>query len=87
MSIVQLEPYRKDNPLLKIIDEEEMLGFKHVYQTRVTKDTVNSRIRAAMGMWSIAETFIDNDATLLMKRWECREGECNARTDRWITSE
>ena len=61
-----LEPYKND--LLTITDEERALGFKYVYQTKITKDTVSHRIRANMGMWSTAETFIDNDAALLMKR-------------------
>jgi hypothetical protein len=66
MAITELEDYKND--LLIITDEEQMLGFKHVYQTRVTKETVNSRIRSSMGMWSIPETFINNDAQLLMQR-------------------
>jgi len=56
------------NPLLNISEEDVMLGYKYVYQTKITKDTVNHRIRSSMGMWSVAETFIDNDAELLLKR-------------------
>lgn len=66
VSINQLNDYA--NPLLNITDEEKMLGYKHVFQTKITKDTVNHRIRSSMGMWSIPETFIDNSANLLMKR-------------------
>jgi hypothetical protein len=66
MSLVDLKGY--ENDLLNITEEEELLGYKHVYQTKITKDTVNHRIRSSMGMWSTAETFIDNDAALLMKR-------------------
>jgi len=66
MAITDLEPYK--NPLLVITPEEEMLGFKHVYQTKLTKETVNERIRASMGMWDTKETFIDNDAQLLLNR-------------------
>lgn len=64
--ITELGPYKND--LLVITPEEEMLGFKHVYQTRLTKETVNERIRASMGMWDIKETFIDNDAQILLDR-------------------
>ena len=57
------------NPLLNITEEDEMLGYKHVFQTRLTKDTIGERgMRAPMGMWSIAETFIDNDCQVLMNR-------------------
>lgn len=61
-----LDKYK--NGLLTITEEEEMLGFKHVFQTRLTKETVNERIRASMGMWDTQETFIDNDAQLLLDR-------------------
>lgn len=64
--IIELENYK--NPLLNITEEEEILGFKHVYQTKLTKETVNERIRASMGMWNTNETFIDNDAQLLLNR-------------------
>lgn len=66
MSLRELEPYK--NPLLVITPEEEALGFKHVFQTKVTKETVNCRIRSSMGMWTTAETFIDNDAQILLDR-------------------
>lgn len=57
-----------ENSLLTITEEEEMLGFKYVFQTRLTKDMVNSRIRGPMGMWSVNETFIDNNIQLVMDR-------------------
>jgi hypothetical protein len=56
------------NPLLTVTPEEETLGFKYVYQTQLTKETVNERIRASMGMWTQQETFIDNNAQFLMDR-------------------
>ncbi|WP_421991752.1 AAA family ATPase [Roseococcus sp.] len=55
-----------ENDLLVITDEELDLGFKHVFQTRITKDTVGERIRAPMGMFPKAMTYIDNDAMRLM---------------------
>jgi len=64
ISLKDLEKYK--SPLLTISDEEEMLGFKYVFQTRLTKETVNERIRSPMGMWSVAETFIDNDLQLVI---------------------
>lgn len=62
-----LEKYQ--NPLLVITPDDEMLGYKHVFQTRLTKDTVGERgMRSPMGMWSIPETFIDNDCQMLLDR-------------------
>lgn len=57
-----------DNPLLVITEEDRALGYKYVFQTKITKDTVAHRIRSSMGMWTTAETFIDNDAALLLQR-------------------
>ena len=54
--------------LLTISPEEEALGYKHVYQCRLTKETVNERIRGPMGMFSQQETFMDNDAQLLLDK-------------------
>lgn len=66
MSVIKLKDYKSD--LLNISPEEEALGIKYVFQTRLTKETVHERIRSSMGMWSINETYIDNDAQLLMDR-------------------
>lgn len=68
MPIKDLEKYVEGNKLLTITEEERELGYKHVFQTNPTKDTVNSRIRSPMGMWSRPETFIDNDANLVKQR-------------------
>ena len=66
VSIKDLEGY--ENDLLTITPEEETLGYKYVFQTKVTKATVGERIRGPMGLWSTAETFIDNDIQLVMDR-------------------
>lgn len=68
MPINKLEPYVEGNKLLNITEEERMLGFKYVFQTKLTKETVNERIRSPLGMWSTAETFIDNDVQLVLDR-------------------
>lgn len=57
-----------DNELLEVTPEEEVLGFKYVYQTKLTKETVNERIRAPLGMWDTKETYIDNDAGKVLRR-------------------
>ncbi|MCK5916192.1 MAG: AAA family ATPase [Deltaproteobacteria bacterium] len=66
LDIYKLKDYV--NPLLTISEEEELLGYKYVYQTRLTKETVHHRIRSSMGMWAVKETFIDNDGQLLLDR-------------------
>ena len=66
VTIKELEKY--SSPLLNITEEERELGYKHCYQTRLTKKTVNDRIRAPMGMWSISETYIDNNVEFLTQR-------------------
>lgn len=54
--------------LLTITPEEEALGFKYVYQTRLTRDTVNERLRGPLGMFDAKETFIDNNIMLVLNR-------------------
>lgn len=49
------------NPLLVITEDEEVQGFKYVFQTQLTKETVNERIRGPIGLWDRNHTFIDND--------------------------
>jgi hypothetical protein len=65
MPISKLKDF--ENDMLTITEEEEMLGFKHVFQTRKTKDMAHSRIRGPMGLFDKKETFIDNDVEKLMK--------------------
>jgi hypothetical protein len=60
----ELEKYGSD--LLDISEEDRMLGFKYVFQTKLTKDTTHERIRSPMGMFANAETFMDNDVQKLI---------------------
>lgn len=64
MSLKDLKGY--ENDLLNITDEDELVGYKHVFQTRITKNTTGERIRSPMGLFTVAQTFIDNDAQLLL---------------------
>lgn len=64
VTLKELEPYH--NNLLNISEEDELLGYKHVFQTRLTKATKNERIRSPMGMFTKEQTYIDNDAQLLL---------------------
>ena len=64
MDLKALEKY--DSDLLTITDEDRLLGFKHVFQTRVTKETTGERIRSPMSMFTPAQTYMDNDAQVLL---------------------
>lgn len=64
-SLKDLKPYASD--LLHITEQDELLGFKYVFQTQLTKATIGERIRAPMGMFSREETFMDNNAGLLLE--------------------
>lgn len=66
MPLLELEKYGSD--LLTITEEDEELGYKHVFQTRPTKATVGDRtIRSPMGLFSREQTYMDNDAQLLLE--------------------
>ena len=54
--------------LLTITPEEEALGFKYVFQTKITKETVNERLRGPLGLFETKETFIDNNMQLVLDR-------------------
>ena len=61
-----LKDYSSD--LLVITPEEEALGFKYVFQTKITKETVNERLRGPLGLFTTKETFIDNNMQLVLNR-------------------
>lgn len=56
-----------ENDLLNLSDEDKDLGFKHVFQTRITKETVGERIRSPMGLFTKEQTYMDNDCQLLLE--------------------
>jgi len=56
------------SPNLVITDDDEINGFKYVFQTQLTKETVNERIRSPMGMWARNETYIDNNLQNVIDR-------------------
>lgn len=66
MEIKKLKDYA--NPLLIITPQEEALGYKHVFQTQLTKETVHDRLRGPMGMWDVTETYIDNNIQFVINR-------------------
>ena len=68
MALTKLEDKVAKSPLYTITPEDKANGFKYVYQTRLTKETVNERIRAPMGMWDMKETYIDNNLQNVINR-------------------
>jgi hypothetical protein len=65
VSLKDLEGYSSD--LLHITEQDQMLGYKHVFQTQLTKATIGERIRSPMGLFTREQTYMDNDAGLLLK--------------------
>ena len=61
-----LKDYTNDS--LVITPEETALGFKYVYQCKLTKDTVNERLRGPLGLFDTKETFIDNNMQLVLNK-------------------
>ena len=68
IEVKKLLPYVADNKLLSITPEDEALGWKYVYQCKLTKETINERIRSPLGLWSQQETYIDADVQLVLDR-------------------
>lgn len=64
-TIKELEKY--GSKMLQITDRERMLGFKHVFQTKLTASTTGERIRGPEDLFEDSETFIDNDAYALLQ--------------------
>jgi hypothetical protein len=66
VTLKAIKDYSSD--LLTITPEELALGFKYVYQTKITKETVNERLRGPMGLFSTQESFIDNNCQQVLNR-------------------
>lgn len=66
VSVKSLADY--ESKLLNITPEEAALGIKYVFQTKLTKQTVNERMRSSLDMWSTKESFIDNNAQHIIDR-------------------
>ena len=64
VDLKELEKY--GSALLEITEEDKELGYKHVFQTRLTKQTVGERIRSPMGLFDRSQTYMDNDVQKLL---------------------
>ena len=56
------------SPMLTITPEEEALGYKYVFQTKLTKETVNERLRGPLGLFDTKETYVDNNLQQILNR-------------------
>ena len=72
-TVKELEKY--GSKMLDITDRERMLGFKHVYQTKLTASTTGERIRGPEDLFEDSETFIDNDAYKLLQHLSAYYGD------------
>jgi len=68
LALTSIDEKQATSELYTVTEEEEELGYKYVYQTKLTRDTVNERIRAPIGMWKINETYIDNNVQYVLDR-------------------
>ena len=59
---------KSSNSLLTITEDDEELGYKHVFQTRTTKKTLGDRLRSPIGMWKKNELYINNDLIPVIQR-------------------
>lgn len=66
IKVEDLKAYQSD--LLEITPEDEALGFKYVFQTKITKETRNERLRGPLGLWTTEETYIDNNMQHVLDR-------------------
>lgn len=64
VNLDDLEEFKND--LLNVSEQDKRLGYKHVFQTQLTEGTIGERIRSPMGMFTYEQTYIDNDAQLLL---------------------
>lgn len=62
--IKELEKYNSN--LLIVTDEDRDLGYKHVFQTKLTKTTLGERIRNPIDMFTKEQTYMDNDCQRLL---------------------
>jgi len=58
----------KEHKLLTFTEREKLNGFKYVFQTQITRETVSERIRGPMGLFDDDEIYMDNDIQLVIDR-------------------
>lgn len=64
------EAEKHPNSLMHISPQNKAMKAKYVFQTQITGDTTNERIRGPMGLFELDEVYIDNDIQLVLDRLE-----------------
>lgn len=65
---IGLEKLKDQDPALcRLSEDDEITGYKHVFQTRLTKETVGERIRGPIGLFAKNQIYMDNDVALLIE--------------------
>ena len=54
--------------MLHITEDDKIVDFKYCFQTRLTKQTLNRKIRGPEDLFSVKETYIDNDVQLVLDK-------------------
>ncbi len=68
LSLKEILKEAKESAALQITDRDRALGYMHVFQTRTVKSTVGDRIRSPWALFSDDETYINNDAQVVIDR-------------------
>lgn len=66
LSTKRLEGIESD--LLNISEKEAVREYKYVFQTDITKETINEAMRSPWAMWNDNETYIDNNLQHVIDR-------------------
>lgn len=68
LNLKDIKKDAEEGPVLTITDRDRQLGYMHVFQTRTVRATVGDRIRSPDALFSDAETYINNDAQVVIDR-------------------
>lgn len=71
--IEKVEEYYEEgaSPLLTVTDADRRRGYKHVFQTRSTANSMHERMRSPFEFFDdMTEVFLDNDIFKVLQRWD-----------------
>lgn len=69
--IEKLKEYDLGSPLLNITEKDVRRGYKYVFQTRSTSDSMHERMRSPLDFFDdLSEVYIDNNVQLIVERWD-----------------
>ncbi len=62
------DQYMKENDYLEISEREKIMGYKYVFQTQHTPETLNENPRSKRHFWDVNEIYIDNDIQVVFDK-------------------